>query len=97
MKKSMKTKLAIGTFALALGMASIFPAPSHALRAEALDDSWGKPAKVERMESGGEIRYYKLDANISEGYRIFEVRKDGKVIDKGFSEEAERYYLTPRG
>jgi len=85
MKKTFKTKLAIGTFAVALGVASISPAVSHAMRVETLDDTWAQPAKVEKVESGSEIRYYQLDANISDGYRIFEVRKDGKVIDKGYT------------
>lgn len=92
-----KTKLAIGTFAIALGVASILPPVSYAMRVEALDDTWGKPAKVEKVESGSEIRYYELESSISGGYRIFEVRQDGKVIDKGFSEGAEKYYLLTGG
>lgn len=94
MKTTMKTKLAIGTFAVALGMASILPSVSYAMRVEALDDTWGQAAKVEKNGSTSEIRYYKQESTAypgtfeSDSYRVFEVLKDGKVIDKGFSKEA---------
>jgi hypothetical protein len=83
MKKTMKTKLAIGTFAVALGMAFLFPQPSHATSADVQDRLWGAPAKVEKLASGSEIRYYKMNAEGAEIYRIVEVQKDGNVIFKG--------------
>jgi hypothetical protein len=92
MKKTMKTKLAIGTFAVALGVASIFPQPSHATSADVQDPLWGAPVKVEKLANGSEIRYYTV--NVIDGtkaYRIVEVQKDGKFIFKGFSSKAETY------
>jgi hypothetical protein len=88
MEKTMKTKLAIGTFAVALGVASLLPTSSYAMRAEALDDTWGTPAKIEKVENGSEIRYFKINLSSNDSYRIFEVRTDGKVIDRGFSSDA---------
>ena len=96
MEKTIKTKLAIGAFAAALGLLSILPSSGYAMKSDVLDRTWGKPAKVEKTEKGGEIRYYKLE-KIPNGYRIFEIRKDGEVIDRGYSvhpEVLQRYFTN---
>jgi len=85
MSKTTRTRFARGTFALLLGMALATPAISHAAGVEAIESTWGKPAIVEKGQGDSEIRYYELGSLISDGYRVFEVRKDGTVIDKGVS------------
>ena len=89
MKTTRKTNLAMGAFtAVMVGLLTL-PASGLAMRVDNLDDQWGTPTKTEKLEDGSEMRYYKLNdkANgIMEGFRRFEVRADGKVIDRGFSE-----------
>lgn len=86
--KAMKTKLAIGAFAAVMGASFILPASGMAMRVDALDDQWGKPAKVEKLQNGVEKRYYKIGIQPggNNDFRVFEVQADGKVIDKGYSE-----------
>ncbi|MDP2853466.1 MAG: hypothetical protein Q8O28_04365 [Smithellaceae bacterium] len=91
MKKTMKTKLAIGTFAVALGVAFLLPQPSHATDADVQDYLWGAAEKVEKLANGSEIRYYKSNAESVEMYRVVEVQKDGAVIFKKVILKAETY------
>jgi len=93
MKTTIKTKLVIGTLAVTLGTAFLIPMAGHAMRVEALDDTWGKPVKVEKLENGNEIRYFEfgnpggLGLPDNEKYRAYEVQKDGKVVDQGFAKK----------
>ncbi|MEE9913954.1 MAG: hypothetical protein K4571_19765 [Deltaproteobacteria bacterium] len=91
MKKTMKTKLAIGAFTLALGAAFILPQPIHAADADVQDRLWGVAEKVEKLANGGEIRYYKSNAEGIEMYRVVEVQNDGAVIFKKLILKAETY------
>lgn len=91
MRKTMKTKLAIGTFAVALGVAFLLPHPSHATDADVQDHLWGAAEKVEKLANGSEIRYYKSNVEGSEMYRVVEVQKDGAVIFKKVILKAETY------
>jgi len=93
MKTTLKTKLAIGTLALTFGVASLMPQASYAMRVDALDDTWGQPAKVQKTDNGSELRYFALEGKMpglydDDQYRVFEVQKDGKVIDKGFAKKS---------
>jgi hypothetical protein len=91
MKKTTKNKLAIGTFAVALGVAFLLPQPSHATDADVHDRLWGGAEKVEKLANGSEIRYYKSNAEGIEMYRVVEVQKDGAVIFKKIIFKAETY------
>ena len=90
MKTTIKTKLVIGTLAVTLGAASLIPMAGHAMRVEALDATWGKPLKVETLANSSEIRYYCIEEAGNpcscefDRSRVFEVQKDGQVIDQGF-------------
>lgn len=88
----MKTKLAIGAFAAVLGVTTILPSASYAMRVDSLDATMGQPAKVERTEKGGEVRYYRIESSFPgltefNRLRAYEVQKDGAVIDRGFAKE----------
>lgn len=87
----MKTKLAIGTFAVALGMAFLLPQPSHATDADVQDHLWGAAEKVEKLVNGSEVRYYKSNVEGVEMYRVVEVQKDGAVNFKGDVLRADTY------
>lgn len=91
MKKTLKTKLVIGTFAVALGAVTMFPQLSHATSADAQDRLWGALKKVEKLATGSEIRYYGENVMGVEIYRIIEVQNDGKVIFKGVSLTTEKH------
>lgn len=92
MKKEIKTKLAIGAFAAVLGMTSILPSTSYAMRVDSLDATMGQPAKVEKNEKGNEMRYYRIESSFPgltefNRLRAYEIQKDGVVIDRGFAKE----------
>ena len=89
MKKTIKTKLAIGAFAALIGASFMLPGTGFAMTPGQLEDQWGKPTKIEKLDKGGEKRYYALNTASSgklAAYRIFEITADGKVLDKGFSD-----------
>jgi hypothetical protein len=87
--KNIKTKLAVGIVTVSLAFGSLFPSASHAMRVQALDDIYGKAAKVETLSNGDEIRYFEIMSESLpipkwQEYRVFQVKKDGVVLDKGF-------------
>lgn len=88
---TIKTKMAIEIFAIALGVTSLLPSTGYAMKVATLDSLWGKPVKIEKEVNGAEIRYFEvIEQNMDavytnvDLYRVFEVKTDGKVVDKGF-------------
>jgi len=86
-----KIKLAVGVVSVSLALGSILPSASHAMRVQALDDTYGKAVKVEQLANGDQVRYFEIPSAFPpmpewNKYRVFEVQKDGVVLDKGFYE-----------
>jgi len=95
MKKTLKKRLAMGAFAAVMGISMLAPVAGFAMDVKAFDDAYGKAAKVEKSENGSEIRYYQVDNYKGmDGYHRFEVRPDGKVIDRGFTKGAWDFILN---
>ena len=57
---------------------------NHPTTAEEIDQTWGKPVAVRKLEGGSEERYYKTNNPMITGFHYFLV-KNGRVFDSGTS------------
>ncbi len=82
MEKTMKSVITVSCCAVLMAAWGLLPALSSAETLQDVENTWGKPSAVVKMENGAEKRFYKHLNTMDLGYRYF-VIKDGNVIAKG--------------
>jgi len=79
---TMTEKVLVLLFAAVLGL---YPVSGHAATLQDIENTWGKPAAVQPLDSGAEKRFYKYENTMPDlGFRYF-TWKDGKLIDQGLA------------